>query len=300
VRDGRIQWAWFSDAPLCEPFYELSARRARAAHAERPSTSLADLPSHAEAFPPARPHGLIFHLSRSGSSLTARMLAAGGDLVLAEPQPLDAVVREPRLSAEARVEFVRAMVRVLGAPAAAEPRLFLKLDCWHVLDLPLFRRAFPDTPWVFLYRGPIEVLVSHQEECGVQTVPQFFPPAFWGLEDVAPLPGPDWTARILAVMCEHAEAGLRLGGGRLVNYADLPGAVIDKVLPHFGVRPTPADRAAMAAATAPHAKRLSAFVPDTAARQAAAGTEIRAAAEGRLGEAYTRLEEIRRATAPLA
>jgi hypothetical protein len=53
------------------------------------------------------------------------------------------------------------MVAALGQARAGETRLFLKLDCWHMRDLPLFRRAFPNTPWVFLYRDPVEVLVSH-------------------------------------------------------------------------------------------------------------------------------------------
>ena len=30
-----------------------------------------------------------------------------------------------------------------------------------VLDLPLIYRAFPDVPWVFVYRQPVEVLASH-------------------------------------------------------------------------------------------------------------------------------------------
>ena len=46
------------------------------------------------------------------------------------------------------------VVAALGQPQHPEERaLFLKLDAWHTLELPLLQRAFPGVPWVFLYRA---------------------------------------------------------------------------------------------------------------------------------------------------
>ena len=63
------------------------------------------------------------------------------------------------------------MVSALAQPRRGEQALFVKLDSWHTLALPLFRRAFPSVPWVFLYRDPVEVPVSQLEAAGIQTDP---------------------------------------------------------------------------------------------------------------------------------
>lgn len=235
-----VRWAWFGDRRLSDAFYEMDARRARW---DGPSltTRLADLAAHAAAVEALEPAGFIFHMSRCGSTLAARMLGAPPEFVaISEAPPLDAVVRrrDP--------ELLRAMVRALGrVRAPGQARLFLKLDCWHALDLPLFRQAFPQTPWVFLYREPAAVLASHVRACGIQMVADRFGPAFWGLEPTERPFGPGWYAQVLAAICEAGARGAALGGGLYVNYAELPEALFGRVLPHFGVKPTAAQAEAM-------------------------------------------------------
>ena len=51
---------------------------------------------------------------------------------------------------------------------------FVKFDSWNTLDLALIRRAFPDVPWIFLYRDPVEVIVSHMRQRGSQMIPGAF------------------------------------------------------------------------------------------------------------------------------
>jgi hypothetical protein len=131
-----------------EPFYADDVTRAgyrplnRLVRLRTPLPAPGDRPSRA-------PDGLIFHMSRCGSTLAAQMLAASpANVVISEAPPIDAVLRL-EADDETKVARLRAMVAALGQARAGESRLFLKLDCWHVRDLPLFRRAFPDTPWVF-------------------------------------------------------------------------------------------------------------------------------------------------------
>src|SRR2546430_2644461 len=132
--------------------------------------------------PPVRPSGFIFHMSRCGSTLLTQMLAAlAHNIVISEASPIDAVVRAPHvrpaLSDDQHALWLRWMIGALGQPRSGNERhYFIKLDCWHTLALPLFRRAFPDVPWGFLYRDPVEVLVSQLRMPGPQIIPRMLGP----------------------------------------------------------------------------------------------------------------------------
>jgi hypothetical protein len=289
-----VTWRWFGRRRLTEPFYADDVMRAgyrplnRLIRLRTPLLAPDDRPSRA-------PDGLVFHMSRCGSTLAAQMLAASpANIVISEAPPLDAVLRMA-VDDAAKVERLRAMVAALGRPRAGETRLFLKLDCWHVRDLPLFRRAFPDTPWVFLYREPVEVLVSHLRRRGVQMIPELIPSARLGL-DTPCVPDADYCAQVLAALCDAAAGHYPAGGGRLVNYAELPEALLTKVLPHFGVVPSDDEATAMWAAGTRDAKAPDrGFVPDGAAKRREAGDDLTAICERRVGEPYRRLEAMRTA-----
>lgn len=292
--DGRpvVRWRWLGRRRLVEPFYADDIMNVGYRPLNRLVVLRTPLPGPDDR-PLRAPDGLIFHMSRCGSTLAARMLAASpANMVISEAPPIDAVLRLG-VEDDAKVEALKAMVAALGQPRADETRLFLKLDCWHVRDLPLFRRAFPDTPWVFLYREPVEVLVSHLRRRGVQMIPELVPSARLGLE-TPDTPDADYCARVLAALCEAAARHHPAGGGRLVNYAELPEALFTKVLPHFGVTPSDDEAAAMRAASDRDAKAPDqGFVPDGAAKRRQAGDDLTAICERRVGEAYRRLEAMR-------
>jgi hypothetical protein len=184
--------------------------------------------------PPAfgpEPAGFVFHLSRCGSTLVSQMLGrcrpawccrAGG-----------ARHHAPRAAwrGDGGSDLLRGLVGALGRPrAAGERRLFVKLDSWQIHALPLLRRAFPDVPWIFLLRDPLEVLVSHRRQRGAQMIPGVLTPAAAGL-DLATAAGMEATAyaaHVLARACAAARDGLSLGGGLLVHYEELPGAVEER------------------------------------------------------------------------
>lgn len=276
-----IDWAHFAGAPLAEPFFSASARRA----IDRPFnrlfrhvTALGDFIGHAEAEGSLAPDGFIFHMSRCGSTLVAQMLAAlPGTIVVSEAPPLDAVV--PLGSPDA----LQTMVAALGRKRAGnERRYFVKLDFAHALALPLFRAAFPATPWVFLYRDPIEVLASQMQARGLQT---------FGFPD---LPAEEGCAAALAAVCHAALAELEKGDGLAVNHADLPEG-IDGILGHFGIACGAAERALMAPASRRNAKAPGlAFAADAEAKRQAATVAVRRATEIHLAGPYRRLEALRR------
>lgn len=287
-----LDWVHFADAPLAEPFFGLSLQRARARPLNRAFPCATPLAGAAQG---RRPDGLIFHQSRCGSTLVSAMLGAlPGATSVSEPAPVNAVVQlvlAGRLPLEEGVAALRAVVGGYGRRAQrASGPFFIKLDSWHSRALPLFRAAFPDTPWLFLFRDPVEILVSHQRMRGPQTIPEMMHPSWYGLEAGEGAPGEDYCARVLARIGEAALAHRGLGGGLFVDYAELPGAVAGRILPHFGIAAKPEAVAAMAAVTGRDAKApYQPFAADAEAKRRAAGEAALAAVEAHMRPVFARL-----------
>lgn len=150
------------------------------------------------------PAGFIFHMSRCGSTLLAQTLAAvPAHAVASEPGPLDAVLRAAQ--DDRAVRWLRGMVGALGqARYEDQRRFFVKFDAWAVLDLDVLRRAFPGVPWIFLYRDPVEVLVSHARRPGAHVIPGLMKAERFGLDPR--MPRLEYAARALARICEAALA----------------------------------------------------------------------------------------------
>lgn len=131
-----------------------------------------------EKAPGCVPTGLVFHESRCGSTLSANMLASlPYSLVYSESSPPVDVAWAANLSPADRLRALRVVMAAMGRPIAAasysgllplntrqqgwSPRhLFLKLQSSLTPLMPLFRRAFPETPWIFIHRDGTEVLAS--------------------------------------------------------------------------------------------------------------------------------------------
>lgn len=265
-----IDWAVI-DAPFADAFFEQTVHRAM----QHPfnqvfarTTPFDILDALAETLPPIEPAGFVFHMSRCGSTLIAQMLSALADaIVLSEPQPLDGVLRLRRaggLDDEATVPRFRAMVAALCGPHHGERRAFVKFHAWHVFDLPLIARAFPETPWVFAFREPRAVLRSQAKLPGAEIVPGTIDPLLAGVEPgaLASVAPAEYCARMLAAFCVAALDNAAAGRTRFVAYESLPDTVFTEVLPFFGVTPTADETRRMRAVTTVDAKgEGSAFQP---------------------------------------
>ena len=299
-----IEWLHFAGAPLIHPFYQDSLQRARALpfnRLMRIATPLSALDAFADAPPP---DGFIFHMSRCGSTLVAQMLAGvPGHIVVSEPPPLDTIIQ---LAGRGMVPpaTIRTMIAALtrARPTTidgATRRRFIKLDAWHSLALPMLRTLYPDVPWIFLYRDPVEVLVSQARMPGVHAVPGMVPLDAFGVKPDPSIDHSDYAAWLLDLICKAALDGMGRGapgqsGGMLVNYRQLPEAMDDLVLPHFGIMLDEPERAAMATASAKNSKAPdTGFVTDSAAKRREADPAIRAIADRHLATTYGRLEAAR-------
>lgn len=298
-----VDWARFAGPPT-DPFFATYAAKT----ARQPlnvllrwHTTLEDFLSAPPGDASAAPNGFIFHLSRCGSTLVSQCLAAvARNVVVSEAPPLDSAVQlaATRLDApiDVRVRLVERMVRALGR-VDGERRYFVKTDCWQIMFLPLFRAAFAATPWIFIYRDPIEVMVSLGRMTGPHMNPSIIPPALYGIDGAYEFDGDEYRAQALARICEAASDHMALGGGLLVHYDELPDAIWTKILPHFGIAADEDDLAAMRAAARYDAKQPEAvFSPDIREKQREATPALRALVERRIGPAYRRLEAQRRAS----
>ena len=277
-----VEWCWTDGLAFDDPFFTQTVERAL----RRPFSLLfrRETPlSELDALEPGlEPNGLVFHLSRCGSTLVTQMLASVPQhLVLSEPPPVDDVLGIGA-SEEETVRRLRAMVSALGRPRQGDERGYvLKLDAWHACRLGTFRRAFPDVPWVFLFREPVEVLASQFRERGAHMVPGVLDPRLFGIDprEIAEMAPEEYCARVLAAICRSALAH-RDEQALFLDYRELPGAVFDRVLGSFGLTCDAAEHATMERVSHLDAKNPALTFPtDGEASEREAIPELREAAD---------------------
>ena len=294
-----IDWIHFGDIVLNDSFFDMSLRRARWLPINsllRMRTPLAVLAKPPPPDAASGPDGMVFHMSRCGSTLVAQMLAAmPGGIVASEAAPLDAAVQlvhsHPEVPLEQRVALLRGMAAALGRDRFGNRRHYvIKTDSWHSLELPLFRAAFPDAPWLFLFREPTEVIVSQLRARGSQMIPGSQPDSVFAIPDPLSLAEEQYIARVLARVTRAAIDHADIGGGLFVDYAELPDAVERRILPHFGIAAEADALGAARGATRWDAKSPSfAFEPDAEGKRRDAGHAVRTASAAHLDDAHRAL-----------
>ena len=243
-----VDWADLSAERFVEPFFDQSvahwASGPRARQLVR--TGLEELAA-LDNEPSLEPAGMIFHLSRCGSTLLSRLLGTlPGVVVIAEPAPLNALLGlDPdRVDEAALVAVVRRLVRALGRCRHGDERqLVLKCSSWNIRRRAVLAAAFPDTPWVWVQRDPARVLASLLAEppgwLGLQAEPLRAARLF-GLDQAAvPAMGPaEFAGRVLGAMLDAAagDPARRL----CIDHADLPAAAWKHAIPHLGLTADPA------------------------------------------------------------
>jgi hypothetical protein len=295
-----LDWCYTGARRFTEPFFGDTidqVNRDMAALLFRHQTTFTEASDEERRNHGMTPDGFVFHMSRCGSTLMARMLGALPESrVLSEPTALNEVVRRALVDASipraTLVEWLRTVVGLLGRPLARETRYFLKLDCWHVLALPLFVEAFPATPWIFLYRDPAEVLVSQVRAPGAWTVASALEPEVFGVARDDMPPRHEYLARALGKICDAALRYRACGRGLLVNYDQLPEFARGPLLSHFGITPTPADLERMSSVSSADAKTPQLiFADDRQAKQQAVTPSLRALADQWLSPLFESIKD---------
>jgi hypothetical protein len=305
-----VDWCDLGDARFTDPFFDDTVRRALRLPFNllfRHRTPARLLTEWERIEPEIPPTGFIFHLSRCGSTLISRMLAAlPRNIVLSEAAPIDHVLGTRFHSAPLpdgeRAALLRGLLSALGQRRfEGERGLFVKFDCWHVLELPLIRRAFPDVPWVFVYRHPMEVMASHRRERGSQMVPGLLSPLWFGFgeEEMRGWTLDGYGIRVLERICGAALEHHAPGMSRLVHYSELPEAVIPLLSSFWGADVSEEEKARMRSVTAHHAKNPALPFSRDAHPSPGIDDETLKEAKERLAPLYKRLEAMRAVQPPL-
>lgn len=297
-----VDWIYAGDARFTEPFFDHTIERLLQKPfnlAFRRMTNIDALRLSANEQPSIKPTGFIFHMSRCGSTLVSRMLASlAQNVVISEASPLDwmirADVRRPQIAEDEHIDWIRSMVAALAQKREAQAQdFFIKFDAWHMLYFDLIERAFPQVPWIFLYRNPAEVLVSHEKQRGAGTIPGIIEHRIKGLslEDAINFPLAEYPAFVLAEICRAALAQRDNANGKFVNYAQLPQFVCDDLSWHFGLEYSGDDIEQMTVAASYNAKSPNVkFTSDTEAKRNEARGEIDKIAQHYFGTIYKELE----------
>ena len=311
VADGRPGLLWMSMAgvDLAEPFFQQTVDRLRSELPTREERftefdALVQLEKEFESVPPS---GFIFHSSRCGSTLLANACRAiEGAIVLSEPPAVDKLVArfitdvdEHKTKELLYSIFLRATVAALGQRRTGNERhLFIKFACCSVSQIERIRRIWPDVPWVFLYRDPVETIVSN-----MQNVPAWLQDEDHRVlasiidatcAEVAEMSKEELCARSIGAFFTTAH---RVANERalLLNYKQLSPAEVSNSLKFFGVSPTAAEMETIARQAHVYSKATPAaarsFVADTAAKQQLATDFIREMAARWANKPYQLLEQ---------
>ena len=200
------------------------------------------------------PTGFIFHESRVGSTLVANLLGADPfNMVFSEAAaPASVLLHCHGCSHEDKINRFRDTILAMGR-SPTHKRVFFKFQSLTTTQIKIALEAFPDTPWVFVYRNPVQTMMSHlapkkgkggwTAKC-VTSAKSFTTGKVqsslekFGLT-IRKAPAEAVCAAHLNALCEYALEAFdefkHSGRGLLLDYQYLPGAVTNIVLPHFGM-----------------------------------------------------------------
>ncbi|MGA8612907.1 MAG: hypothetical protein WB760_14660 [Xanthobacteraceae bacterium] len=246
-------WGDLGTVEFTDPFFDDTIARWTAGKPRATVHTNLDTLVELDRAPTLEPSGLIFHLSRCGSTLITRLLRqVPGTVVVSEPDIVNRllIADEALIDEAARVRLLRLIIRALGRQRRGNERHFvIKLSSWSVRRFDWLRRAFPAAPVIWVQRRPAEILTSllakrpgwryWKDEPAIAAAIFGIPVA-----QVAALDDAAFYAGALAAMLEAA-AAIEPGAVSTIDYAELPMAAWTMAAPRFGLCPDVADIARM-------------------------------------------------------
>ena len=308
VVEGRpgLQWMDMSEVRLVEPFFQQTVERGRADGRRELFTEFDVLLQLEKQFDSVQPTGFIFHSSRCGSTLVANACRAiNNSIVLSEANAIDKLIArfitDPGdVKTSLYSVFLRGVVHALAQRRTGnEEHLFIKFGCCSLAQIEQIKRIWPNVPWLFLYRDPVETIVSNLKDV---------PP--WLLDndrrvlasivdkspgEVAEMSLEELCARTVGSLFSTAHR-LANENSMLLNYKQLSVPVISSVLRFFKLRPSATELETIEHGSQIYSKEASrtrAFVADTEAKQKFASEAVREAAAKWATEPYQLLERKR-------
>ncbi len=166
----QLVWFNFENITITDPFFSETITRAKIHHhPERQHIITTPLEYVLHIDHPVPPDALVLHISRCGSTLLSQQWAVVPRIrVISEAALFNQLLTDPAIADHMRIALLQACSHIYRQHA---PHCIIKCDAWHILHYPLLRKAFPNTPFIALFRNPYEVLCSHQRLPGMHMIP---------------------------------------------------------------------------------------------------------------------------------
>jgi hypothetical protein len=308
-RELYVRWIEFGARRQSAPFVQQSIRELRSLRppAREQVTDVAALVDYARELPSAMPAGVIFHVSRCGSTFMSNILGSGDGVVsLSEARIVSMLLGErpgaPPRPAERelgrRRSLVSAVLNVYAHHATdhAKPTVVIKCNSTNLLHLSLIRALWPSVPFLIMTRDPVEVLVSNLERPGGWVrgrhlaLDRVSPFGWTGLE-MQRMSEEEYCARVIGFLCSAAVP--HVGSlCRVIDYERLNLPHVYEVAKFFGIALPSAHVAVVQRAATRYAKDPTgnrAFEHDSARKQQAASPAVRSAVDRWAAESYRTL-----------
>jgi len=311
VWQGRpaLEWLDMSGVVLAEPFFHQTVARVRKTAAALPViTELSELIRLEKVSDSLQPSGFIFHSSRCGSTLVANAARGLRDsLVIAEAPVLDKLISRFFTDTDQNgikellySIFLRGAVSALGQRRfGTERHYFIKFAPTSVLQFARIRRIWPLVPALFLYRDPIEVMVSNlqntPEWMSIESNAKASAEILCVKEtDLASLTPEELCARALGRFYSAAAAGID-ENTLLCNYNELSPETLLRLFNFFRVSVSAEEYEAISRETGLYSKdrfKKTAFRDDAYSKRSSISRNVREAAERWALPAYKQLVEL--------
>ena len=207
------------------------------------------------------PTAVVFHETRCGSTLVANLFAAftrsRGRVYSESPPPiaaLKACEQDRVCDSGAQEALIRDVFYMMGRTERTQkPQfMFYKIQSVGSHHIDIFQKAMPHTPWMYIYRDSVEVMMSHFKnyQHGNPLSKDFMPVCLRNYGNTWQPPQLEWIAKKksrtidslnqeeycaahLASLCKGAiDAHMTATAPNyFINYAELPYKIWETVLP---------------------------------------------------------------------
>jgi hypothetical protein len=239
VTEASLRWVEFGSTPLSEPFFDHTVNKLRQAvpPAREIRTDVETMLRASANLRQVTPAGIIFHISRCGSTLIANGLRASESvLVASESQPITHLLIPespsigPYLTArwnQTRRKMLDSIFSLLAHYRTGDPEpLVIKMTSINTLCMSVVRSYWPDVPCLVVVRDPVEVIVASLQGGGWMSLKNFPERSreLFGWDDSAAasdqMAPEEYCARVLGSFCQSA-AGLLNDKTKVLDYEDL-------------------------------------------------------------------------------
>lgn len=201
------------------------------------------------------PRGIVFHESRVGSTLAANTLAAfqpERNRVYSEsPPPITAAkIYDKSGRSDQAIQLLQDVIYLMSRSNDEQERdTFFKIQSIGTKSIHVFRKAFPKTPWIFIFREPVQVMMSHLKRKGTRSavclrsrltpdddLKEVVRDTLGETSYINDLSTEEFCAAHLLTLCKKARDEVLDSNdlGKVVNYINLQEQLVENIIPkHF-------------------------------------------------------------------